>query len=192
MQLQGCHAYLINDFASRVNRRNDEYGGSIENTARLGSEIISSIREACGDDFIVSMRISGADPSVEEAPLIGEQYVKAGCDLLQVSNGIGDCQGFSLPKGVPYNHITALGIKMHEHFKGRVPVSAVNGINTVEKALFLLEHELTDMVDIGRGLLADPSFATAILKGGKYAKCFGCTDCSYGPEHSRPCPALHL
>ena len=59
VQLHGCHSYLINDFASAVNQRTDEYGGSTENRARFGCEIISGIREACGDDFIISVRVSG-------------------------------------------------------------------------------------------------------------------------------------
>ena len=41
VQLHACHAYLINDFASNINQRTDEYGGSIENKARFGCEIIA-------------------------------------------------------------------------------------------------------------------------------------------------------
>ena len=47
--------------------------------------IIKKIRESCGDDFIISVRTAGIEPDVETAIGIAEEYVKAGCDYLQVS-----------------------------------------------------------------------------------------------------------
>lgn len=190
VQLHACHAYLINDFASNVNKREDEYGGSVENKARFGCNIIKGIREACGEDFIISARTSGADPTVEESVEIAECYVKAGCDYLQVSCGIGEFDEVILPDGEPYNKIAALGVKLHEHFKGRVPVSAVNGLRTVEKVKYLFDHDLVDTVDLACGLLADPAFTEAILYNKPYVPCFNCPQCAYGPGHTHPCPAL--
>lgn len=189
IQLHACHAYLINDFASKVNQRTDEYGGSVENRARFGCEIIAGIRKACGEDFIISARISGADPTHEEALTVAEQYVAAGCDYLQVSCGIEEFKQIPFDETLPYNRIANLGVLMHEHFKGRVPVSVVNGLRTVETVRYLFEHDLTDTVDLGCGLLADPAFTEAILTGAPYVPCFGCRDCAYGPMHSHPCPA---
>lgn len=189
VQLHGCHAYLINDFASSVNKRNDKYGGSIENLARFGSEIISKIRKACGPDFIISMRISGADPTVEQAPQIAEYYVAAGCDYLQVSCGIGEFKQINHDDSLPYNKIAALGVLMHEHFKGRIPVSTVNGFRTPEQVRYMFDHDLIDTIDLACGLLADPAFTEAILFGSSYVKCYSCPQCAYGPGHSHPCPA---
>lgn len=189
VQLHGCHSYLINDFASKVNKRTDKYGGSLENIARFGSEIISGIRKACGKDFIISVRISGADPTVEEAPQIAEYYVAAGCDYLQVSCGIGEFNQIEHDESLPYNKIAALGVLMHNHFKGRVPVSTVNGFRTVEQVRYMFEHDLVDTIDLGCGLLADPAFTEAILNGSEYVKCFSCPQCTYGPGHLHPCPA---
>ena len=190
VQLHGCHRYLINDFASRVNQRTDAYGGSTENRARFGCEIIEGIRRACGDDFIISMRTSGFDPTVEESIRTAECYVEAGCDYLQVSNGIEDIAQLPFDESLPYNRVASLGVAFHEHFKGRVPVSAVSGIHTPDLAHFLLEHELTDTVDLARGLLADPALADAILYGDPYSKCLGCKSCGWGPLHAHRCPAL--
>lgn len=192
VQLHACHAYLINDFASNVNNRTDEYGGSLENKARFGSNIISRIRKACGDDFIISARISGADPTIEESIDIAEYYVKAGCDYLQVSSGIGEFNDMKIPEGVPYNKIAALGVKMHDHFKGRVPVSTVNGFRNVEIVRYMFEHDLIDTIDLGCGLLADPAFSEAILNDTPYVKCFNCPDCAFGPGHTHPCPAMKI
>ena len=163
VQLHGCHSYLINDFASSVNQRTDEYGGSTENRARFGSEIIAGIRNACGDDFIISVRVSGCDPTVEESIRTAEYYVKAG---------------------------SGLGIAFHDHFRRIVPVSLVNGIRTPEQVRYLLENDLIDTVDLACGLLADPSFTEAILNGSAYVKCFSCKECCWGPRHIHPCPAM--
>ncbi len=190
VQLHGCHSYLINDFASAVNRRSDEYGGSTENRARFGCEIISGIREACGEDFMISVRISGCDPSVEESLGTGECYVKAGCDYLQVSNGIQDVGGLPHDDSLPCNRVAALGVAFHDHFKGVVPVSLVNGMRTPEQVRWLLENDLIDTVDLACGLLADPAFTEAILNGTQYMKCFSCRRCGWGPGHPHVCPAL--
>jgi len=192
VQLHACHAYLINDFASNVNKRTDEYGGSVENKARFGSEIIEGIRKVCGDDFIISARISGADPTIEESITVAECYVAAGCDYLQVSCGIGEFNDMPHDETLPYNRIAALGVKMHEHFAGRVPVSTVNGFRTVEKVRYMFEHDLIDTIDLGCGMLADPNFAKAILDGSSYVKCFNCPDCAFGPGHLHPCPAMKV
>lgn len=193
VQLHACHAYLINDFASNVNERTDEYGGSVENKARLGCEIISGIREACGDDFIISARISGADPSVTESKRVAELYVEAGCDYLQVSCGIAEFGEVPYSDDLPYTKIAALGIDMHRYFKGRVPVSTVNGLRNVEVVRYVLENDLVDTVDLACGLLADPNFSKAILdetNETSYVKCFNCKDCAFGPMHAHPCPAM--
>lgn len=190
VQLHGCHSYLINDFASAVNRRTDAYGGSTENRARLGCEIIEGIRKACGEDFIISMRVSGCDPTVEESIDTAECYVKAGCDYLQVSCGIQDTKDLPHDEALPYNRIAGLGVRMHDHFRGRVPVSVVNGLRTPEQVRYLLENDLTDTVDLACGLLADPAFTEAILTGVPYVKCFDCKRCGWGPGHDHICPAL--
>jgi len=191
VQLHACHAYLINDFASNVNKRTDEYGGSTENIARFGCEIIAGIRKACGEDFIISARISGADPSVAESKKVAELYVASGCDYLQVSCGIGEFDDVPYEASLPYNKIAALGVDMHRHFNGRIPVSAVNGLRTVEKVRYMIENDLVDTVDLACGLLADPAFSEAILTDGEtsYVSCYSCPACAFGPGHSHPCPA---
>lgn len=191
VQLHGCHSYLINDFASGINKRTDAYGGSNENLARLGCEIIAGIRARCGEDFIISVRVSGCDPTVEDAAEIAEYYVAAGCDCLQVSSGIGPVDGFVHDDSLPYNRIAALGVMLHDRFRGRVPVSAVNGFRTADKVRYMFDNDLVDLIDLGCGLLADPAFTEGILDGAPYVPCYSCPGgCAFGPAHSHPCPAM--
>ncbi len=203
IQLHGCHGYLINQFASKkTNLRGDEYGGSDENRARFGAEIIRDIRKECGDDFIISVRTTGIEPDIATAINIAEEYVKAGCNYLQVSTGIEEWKDPTLKEeGEPYNLICKLGVRFHEHFKGRVPVSCVNGILEPGLAKYLIENDLVDTVDLGRAVLADPAFCEAVIAESRnadrkaagekvgFVKCFNCPRCQYGPGMPHKCPA---
>lgn len=189
VQLHGCHGYLINQFISKkTNLRDDEYGGSDENRARFCAEIIKMVRKECEDDFIISVRTAGIEPDVATAIRIAEEYVKAGCDYLQVSTGI-EWEDPSVKDEEHYNKFCSLGVKFHDHFKGIIPVSCVNGINTPEQVRYLIENELVDTVDLGRAVLADPSFCEAVLNDSEYTKCFDCPRCQYGPGMPHKCPA---
>ncbi len=192
IQLHGCHGYLINQFMSKkVNFRTDEYGGSDENRARFGSEIIEKIRKECGEDYLISVRISGYEPDVPTAINVAEEYVKAGCDYLQVSFGLEwNDAFFENVADRPYNNVCDLGVRFHDHFRERVPVSCVNSLFEPEPVRYLIENDLVDTVDLGRPLLADPAFAEAILNGTPYVKCFNCKACQYGPFTAHRCPAL--
>lgn len=59
VEVHGAHGYILTQFLSaEINVRTDNYGGSLENRARLLFEIVNGIREACGNDFIIGVRLS--------------------------------------------------------------------------------------------------------------------------------------
>ena len=187
IQLHGCHGYLINQFVSpKTNLRTDIYG---TDKARFGAEIIKAVKETCGSGFIVSVRTPGAEPDVEHAAYVAEEYLKAGCDYLQVSHGIDSFSVKLKSEDAPYSDLCALGIELHKHFKGRVPTSCVGGIMKPESVRYLIENDLTDTVDLARAILADPAFPKAVLEGTEYVGCFECPRCQYGPGTKHMCPA---
>jgi len=192
IQLHACHGYLFNQFISlSTNKRTDEYGcRSIEDRARLGANVIRGIREVCGPDFIISARTVGFEPTIEDGIAVCEEYVKAGCDYLQISNGIGPEIREPHDESLPYNDIAEQGVLIHEHFKGRVPVSLVNSIYEPAQVEYLLNHELVDTVDFARALLADPRFADACVNGTSYIRCSECRVCLWSPMMKHHCPAV--
>jgi len=190
VQLHGCHGYLMNQFmAPSSNRRTDAYGGSAENRARFAVEIIQKIRKLCGEDFLISVRTSGFDNTLEDAVAVAEEYVKAGCEYLQVSNGIASLENLPKHTDPKINGIQSLGVYFHERFKDRVPVSCVGGLNEGTQIKYLLENDYVDTVDVARAVLADPEFANAVINGTEFSKCYGCRNCQYGPFTEHKCPA---
>lgn len=190
VQFHGCHGYLINQFMSPVtNLRKDTYGGNAENRARFCSEMIEEVRKVCGDDFLISVRTSGYDSDLEDAIAVAEEYVKAGCDYLQVSSGLTSLDSLTPFRDARVSDIQSLGVYFHEHFAGRVPVSCVGGLTEPEQIHYLIENEYIDTVDVGRAVLADPEFANAVLMNKNYIRCFGCKACQFGPFTAHKCPA---
>lgn len=190
VQFHGCHGYLINQFMSpATNFRTDEYGGSAENRARFCSEMIREVRKLCGEEFLISVRTSGYDCCVADALEVAEEYVKAGCNYLQVSNGLTGLETLPEYMDERVSDIQSLGARFKEHFDGRVPVSCVGGLTEPEQIRYLLEHNYVDTVDVARAILADPEFANAVLEGKAFTRCFGCKACQYGPFTPHKCPA---
>lgn len=190
VQLHGCHGYLINQFmSSATNRRLDFYGGTIANRARFATEIIQEIRRVCGPDFLISVRTSGYDETLEDALGVAEEYVKAGCDYLQVSSGLTDLKTLLPFYDSKVTDIQSVGAYFKQHFNGRVPVSCVGGLNEPGQIYYLIENGYVDTVDVAKAILADPGFANAVIEGTGFVKCFGCKMCQYGPFTKHVCPA---
>ena len=120
---------------------------------------------------------------------MADEFRRIGCDYLQVSTGIVWEDPTLAEHEAPYNLICEMGIRFHEHFRGRVPVSCVNSIFTPEQIKYLIENELVDTVDLGRAILADPAICEAALDGAPYVKCFDCPRCQFGPGMVHKCPA---
>ncbi|HMQ20322.1 MAG TPA: NADH:flavin oxidoreductase/NADH oxidase family protein [Sphingopyxis sp.] len=93
VQLHGAHGYLVSQFLSpRSNRRDDDYGGSLQNRARFLLESIAAIRAAVGSAFPVSVKLNSADFqkggfAFEESLQVVGWLAEAGVDLIEISGG---------------------------------------------------------------------------------------------------------
>ncbi|MFK7784339.1 MAG: NADH:flavin oxidoreductase [Crocinitomicaceae bacterium] len=111
VEVHGAHGYILTQFlSSSINHRNDEYGGSLENRSRILFEIVEGIRQKCGKDFLLGVRLSperfGMD--LNEIKTICEQLDTSGLvDFLDVS--LWDC--FKMPEDEQYQNQSLL-----EHF----------------------------------------------------------------------------
>ncbi len=186
VEIHGAHGFLLNQFASKSsNERSDKYGGSLDNRTKLPLEIVHGVREAIGPDAVISYRFGVNDPTFEEDIYFAKKLVSAGADLLDVSAGIG-YDGIKVPDDFGFSAITYMGKVIHDNVD--VPVASVYGIRFPEQAEKLLEMEHTDLVAVGRGILADPDWTNKAINGEKITPCIRCEPwCLYGKD-GRKCP----
>ena len=159
LEIHAAHGYLIHQFLSPItNRREDEYGGSLENRARLLIEIVASVREVIGDDMPLMVRFSATDYveggwDQEQTNQVAIWASGAGADLFDISSG-GLVTGVKIPTGpgyqVDYSKSTSQATNAN--------VSAVGQITTAEQAEAILQSGQVDVIMAARQFLRDPYF----------------------------------
>ena len=164
VELHCAHGYLLNQFYSPlVNKREDEYGGSLENRMRIVLEAIKAVREKVGPDFPIALRLGACDygfngTTIEDSVFAAKEFEKAGIDLLDITGGLN---------GYVRKDVTYPG-----YFKDassairkvvNIPVILTGGITDVKDAEVLLEEGAADLIGVGRALFADPDWAERSL-----------------------------
>lgn len=191
VELHGAHGYLLNQFASTLfNKREDEYGGGLEQNIKLAVDIIHGIRNICSDNFIIGYRLGANSPTLEDGIAIAKHLEKAGIDLLHVSHGGSLLNLPRTPKGFEYNWIVYSGTVIKQQIA--IPVIVVNEIKTKERADWLVENNHADFVALGRPQLADPNWANRVKNDEPISKCLGCKPRCRWYEDSALCPARKM
>ena len=169
--LHCAHAYMLpGAFLSPLrNKRMDEYGGCIDNRARLILEITEECRRNISRDFPIVLRVSGSERepggnSLDEMLYLAPKFEAAGVDMLEVSGGV---QYEGLQNILP-SHSQKIGMNVYEASEIKkvvnIPVFVVGKINDVRYAADLVERGLVDGVSMGRPLLADPDLPKKALE----------------------------
>lgn len=175
--------YLLDQFTLKyVNKRTDEYGGSLENRYRFAAEIVKAIKRECGDDFPVSLRYSVVSKTkgFREGALPGEDYVEvgrdmaeseiaakylqdAGYDCLNCDNGTYDAWYWAHP---PIYMPENCNLADVEHIKKFVdiPVICAGRLDPRVAAESVAEGKL-DGAGFARQFLADPEWITKLTEG---------------------------
>ncbi|MDZ7698303.1 MAG: FAD-dependent oxidoreductase [Deltaproteobacteria bacterium] len=183
VEILGSAGYLISQFLSPVtNRRDDAYGGSLENRMRFGLEVIEKTRAAVGLDYPVILRIAGNEfmeggNTNAEARVFAKAAEGAGIDLFNVTGGWHETRVPQLTMSVPRGAYVYLaqGIKAAVN----VPVLVSNRINDPAAGEAIVRNGQADMVTMARGLLADPDLPKKALNGN--AKLiYHCVACNQG------------
>jgi 2,4-dienoyl-CoA reductase-like NADH-dependent reductase (Old Yellow Enzyme family)/thioredoxin reductase len=184
VEVHGAHGYLINQFLSpEANLRTDEYGGSFENRMRFIEEIIVGIREKCGKDYPVTVRLSVDEfieggINLELGKDICRYLEKLGVDGLHISCGTYD----SMDKIIE-SPLFEQGWRVYlaEEIKKevKIPVITVGSIREPQFVENILAEGKADFVAIGRGLIADPNWVTKTMEGceAEIRKCINCLHC---------------
>ena len=117
--------YLLSCFLSPyVNRRTDEWGGSVENRGRLMREIIKAVKKACGDDFVVSIRLNGTElmdeyggNTDEECLLFMEMAEATGVDMISMVIGWHESRRGALGRDISYDNWVPLAENAKKRLK---------------------------------------------------------------------------
>ncbi|HET7810537.1 MAG TPA: NADPH-dependent 2,4-dienoyl-CoA reductase [Steroidobacteraceae bacterium] len=169
VEIMGSEGYFINEFlAPRTNQRTDEWGGSLENRARLALEIVRQTRAAVGRDFIIIFRISGLDLVEDgcngaEVEWLASQMEDAGATLLNTGIGWHEARIPTIAGMVPRGAFGWVSARIKA--ATRLPVIATNRFNMPREAEALLASEAADLVSMARPLLADPELPRKALSG---------------------------
>ncbi len=184
LMIHGGHGWLINQFLSPYfNKRDDEYGGSLENRCRFAIEVLKSVREAVGPFFPIEFRMSGSELfeggyDLQEGCLIAEQ-LEPYIDLLHVSagtyqRGFGDTHP-SMFKQHGCNVYLAAEIKKHV----KVPVATIGALNDPAQMEEIIASGKADVIYMARALLADPFLPNKVManKSEDIVHCLRCFTC---------------
>ncbi len=162
VEIMGSEGYLINQFtAPCTNQRTDEYGGSSENRRRFPVEIVTAVRQACGDDFIIVFRMSMIDlvpggSTREEVLALAEALEAAGVTIINTGIGWHEARVPTIVTSVPRAAFVEVTAQVKALVK--VPVIASNRINMPAIAEQILASGKADMVSMARPFLADPEW----------------------------------
>lgn len=162
IEIMGSEGYLINQFiCKRTNMRYDEWGGSYEKRMRFPLEIVKSIREAVGDDFIIIFRLSMLDlveqgSTFEDVVLLAQKLEEAGVTIINTGIGWHEARIPTIATQVPRGAFSWVTEKVKPYVS--IPVITCNRINTPEEAERIISSGQADMVSMARPFLADPDF----------------------------------
>lgn len=174
VQVHAAHGYLFSQFLSPVyNRRQDAYGGSIENRSRALCDTVAAVRQAVGPDFPVLVKINAQDDvegglTLEDSVAAARLLVQAGIDAIEVSGGFLTSKtrspsrlGINSPEKEACFQAGAAAFKQVLD----IPVILVGGIRSLEKARELVSEGGADYISLCRPLIREPGLVNRWRNG---------------------------
>lgn len=189
VQVHGTHGYLIMQFLSPLtNHRIDNYG---VDRNLFPIEIVKEIKKVCGAAYPVIFRLCADETlgdkltkpgiTIEDAKETARQLEKAGVDAFDVTGGSDDVIHRYVPSAYILNDTEGCFIEYAKQIKDvvSVPIITGGGVETPEHALELLESGKTDMLFIGRQLIAEPNWIRKLECGlrNQIRPCVKCVEC---------------
>ena len=189
VQLHGAHGYLLSQFLSPFyNKRTDEYGGSLENRARIVLECLRGIRSAVGNDYPVLIKINSddyLDGGLDNEDMVGMAAMleTEGIDAIEISGGThlsSEEYLFSRKTGIVSEEkelYFARAARMYRE-KIKVPLMLVGGIRSYSVAEWVIDEGLADYVSLCRPLIREPHLIRRWQDGDiRRATCISCNEC---------------
>lgn len=180
VEIHAGHSYLISQFLSPLtNKRTDEFGGSLENRARLAKLVIEEVRRQVGPFFPIFVRIS-ADEFMEGGNTLDDcldylQYFQEEVDVFDVSAGLNGSIQYQIDANyLPDGWRSYMAKAVKERY-GK-PCMTMGNIRNPQVAEDILARGDADLIGMGRGLIADPEWVNKVEFGDEcdIRKCIFC------------------
>ena len=177
VQLHGAHGYLISQFLSPLtNKRQDQWGGSIENRMRFLLEIYQAVRAATSDQFIISVKLNSADfqrggITEEEVVAVFKAIDAAGIDLIEISGGTYEAPAMAGAKEDKRKASTiareAYFLDFAEKIRKEVKchLMVTGGFRTVEGMNAALDSGACEFIGIARPLAVETDLTDRLIAG---------------------------
>ena len=187
--LHGAHGFGLQQFMSpTLNTRTDRWGGNPENRCRFAVMAIDKIKQICGQDYPVEIRISGSEVvkdgyGIDEGCRIAEQ-LDGHADIIHVSVGAIERFGAETLSRTQVSLFYPPGVNVEcaaevkKHVKKSL-VGTVGGLNDPYQMEQILASGKADIIYMGRQLVCDPDFPNKVRRGcvDEIRKCIRCLDC---------------
>ena len=184
IQIHMAHGYLLHEFLSPLsNRREDAYGGSLENRMRFPLEVYDAVRAAFPADRPVTVRVSGTDWveggwDIAQTVAFAKALEARGCDGIHVSSA-----GLAVEQKIPVGPNYQVPLARQVKAAVAMPVVAVGLITEAEQAEAIIATGDADMIALARTILYDPRWPWhAAAKLGAQVK--------VAPQYLRSAPAI--
>ena len=189
VQIHAAHGYLLSQFLTPYyNRRTDEYGGKVENRARIIFEIFESIRSVVGSEYPVMIKIHGSDQmekdgfTLEDSIFVCKELDKRGIDAIEISGGHRSKDERLDPKRTKLKDP-----EKQSYFKKEaaqiadqvsVPVILVGGNRSTAMMTDILNNTAIEYFSFCRTILSEPNLINIWYEDPSYVpRCLSCNDC---------------
>ena len=206
IEVHMAHAYVLSSFLSRVNKRTDGYGSTLENRMKLPIEVYQAVRRVVGNDYPLGVRINGEDFHIEgntlaQSSRIARRLAELGADYISVSAGSRFEDAKTPPEGSPPDPMSgysghrmspwfwwpdgthvylAEGIRKAVREAGfNTPIVIAGKIREPKHAEEILKEGKADIIGLCRPLLCDPDWPVKTKEGREkeIVRCVACNWC---------------
>lgn len=198
VEIHAAHGFLLTQFLSPLlNKRTDEYGGSLNNRLRLTREVCADVRAAVGNNFPIWVKLSitegteggyTSDEGIESALVL----LSDGCDLIEISSGTGYSAPHHSPSvvGVSAGESEAPFAPYARKIRARAAenktVLLTGGLRSLPVMACLLDEGACDLFGISRPFIAEPDLINRWAEDdARPSACVSCNACFrtalYGP-----------
>ena len=173
VQIHSAHGYLISQFNSPyLNRRADDWGGSLENRTRFLREVIRAVREQVGQDYSVFVKFGMMDGvegglSLDEGAQIVSMMADMGLDGVEISGGMGGKLLTNVKKGIRNEGDEGYFLPFARQAKKitHLPIALVGGFRSKSVMEAALQNGMADFISVCRPLINDPGLPNKFREG---------------------------